>query len=201
MIEVSFKDSSKTKKKDDQDSFEVYQPRGTGKTKENFRLVGALDEESNEYHLYLTNLTPEQLTAEDVALLYRARWSIELIFKELKRLYQLDVISSGAADVVEALVLVAMLTLVVSHKVLNFVRSCAPPEYGIRYTPLRWAELFYGTAFILLKGVLDMAGVREDPFALLCYYMEEGIDPNVNRERLLSPWISKENSQVSNGTN
>ncbi|OAT86488.1 hypothetical protein A6M21_03470 [Desulfotomaculum copahuensis] len=31
-----------------------------------------------------------------MALLYRARWSIELIFKELKRLYQLDVIFSGA---------------------------------------------------------------------------------------------------------
>jgi hypothetical protein len=128
-------------------------------------------------------------------------WSIELIFKELKRLYQLDVISSGAADVVEALVLVAMLTLVVSHKVLNFVRSCAPPENGLRYTPLRWAELFYGTAFILLAGVLDTAGVKDDPFALLCYYMAEGIDPNVNRERLLSPWISTKSSQAFNGPN
>lgn len=72
---------------------------------------------------------------------------------------------------------------------------------GLRYTPLRWTELFYGTAFILLTGVLDMAGVKEDPFMLLCYYMEEGIDPNVNRERLLTLWISTENSQSKNGSN
>ncbi len=93
------------------------------------------------------------------------------------------------------------MTLVVSHKILNFVRSCAPPEERLRYTSLRWAELFYSTAFILLAGVLDLAGVKENPLLLLCYYMEEGIDPNVNRERLLSPWISTEKSQVLNGTN
>jgi IS4 transposase len=196
-IEVSFKDTSK--KKSDGDQFDVYQPKGTSKVKDNLRLVGVLDEESQTYHLYLTNLSPDQLSAEDVALLYRARWSIELIFKELKSLYQLDVISSGARDVVETLVLVAMLTLVVSHKILNFVRSCAPPEERLRYTSLRWAELFYSTAFILMAGVLDLAGVKEDPFLLLCYYMEEGIDPNVNRERLLTPWISTDNSQLLNG--
>ncbi len=181
--------------------FEVYRPRGgTPMIKEIFRLVGVLDEESKTYHLYLTNITPEKLSAEDVALLYRARWSIELVFKEVKRLYQLDVISSGAPDVVESLVLVAMLTLVVSHKLLNYVRSYAPPEDRIRYTPLRWAELFYNTAFILMAGALDVAGVREDPFSLLCYYITEGIDPNINRERLLTPWVKAANSQATNGT-
>lgn len=75
--------------------FEVYHPKGgASKVKETFRLVGVLDEESKTYHLYLTNITPDQLSA-DVALLYRARWSVELVFKELKHLYQLDVISSG----------------------------------------------------------------------------------------------------------
>jgi len=72
---------------------------------------------------------------------------------------------------------------------------------GLRYTPLRWTELFYGTAFILLTGVLDIAGVKEDHFILLCYYMEEGIDPNVNRVRLLTPWISTENYQSLNRSN
>jgi len=91
------------------------------------------------YHLYLTNISPDQLAAEDVALLYGARWSIELVFKELKRLYKLDVISSGEDDVVEALVLVAMLTLVVSHRLLNHMRLLAP-EKSERFTPLRWAE-------------------------------------------------------------
>ncbi len=198
-VEVSFKGTSKAKK-DGGEHFEVYHPKGgTPRVKETFRLVGMLDEETKAYHLFLTNIMPEKLSAEDVALLYRARWSIELVFKELKSLYQLDVISSGASAVVESLVLVAMLTLVISHKVLNFVRSCAPPEDRIRYTSLRWAELFYNTAFMLMAGVLDLVGVKEDPFMLLCYYMEEGIDPNVNRKRLLTPWITPLNSQVLDG--
>ena len=200
-IEVSFKDSASKDEKAEDDAFEVYHPKGgTPKAKETFRLVGILDEETSTYHLYLTNIGPEKLSAEDVALLYRARWSVELIFKELKSLYQLDVITSGAANVVEPLVLVSMLTLVVSHRILNQVRTGAAPEDRIRFTPLCWAELFYNTAFILLAGVLEMAGVKQDPFSLLCYYMNEGIDPNVNRERLLTPWVKPANSQASNGT-
>ncbi|SHF70368.1 Transposase DDE domain-containing protein, partial [Desulfofundulus australicus DSM 11792] len=86
-VEVSIK--GKVKKTEKDGAFEIYRPTcGTPKVKETFRLVGVLDEESKTYHFYLTNITPEQLSAEDVALLYRARWSIELVFKELKRLYQ-----------------------------------------------------------------------------------------------------------------
>ncbi len=51
-----------------------------------------------------------------------------------------------------------------------------------------------------MAGTIDMAGVKEDPFLLLCYYMEEGIDPNVHRERLLTPWVTLVKSQVLNGT-
>jgi IS4 transposase len=195
-IEVSFRGSA-SKVKQDTDTFETYNPKkGTPKSRETFRLVGVFDKESNAYHLYLTSLSPEQLPAEDVALLYRARWSIELIFKELKRLYKLDVISSGAPDVVEALVLVAMLTLVVSHRVLNQVRFLVP-EKSDRFTPLRWGETFYSSAPQLLNRVLDYAGIDVDSFTLMMFYMGEGIDPNVNRKRLLSPWV-KANSQGVN---
>jgi hypothetical protein len=164
-------------------------PKGsTSKVKETFRLVGVLDKESKTYHFYLTNITPEQLSAEDVALLYRARWSIELVFKELKRLYQLDVISSGAPAVVESLVLVAMLTLVVSHRLLNHMRLLAP-EKSARFTPLRWAESFYSIAPVIMARVLKFIGIDEGPLLLIIYFMAEGVDPNVNRERLLSPWV------------
>ena len=50
-------------------------------SKETYRLIGILDQDTNEYHLYLTSLSPEQISAEDVAILYGARWSVELIFK------------------------------------------------------------------------------------------------------------------------
>lgn len=200
-IEVSFKDSVSKDKKAEDDVFEVYHPKGSmPKAKETFRLVGILDEETNVSSLPDQHRTGKALGRRCGASLQCPRWSVELIFKELKSLYQLDVITSGAANVVEPLVLVSMLTLVVSHRILNQVRTGAAPEDRIRFTPLRWAELFYNTAFILLAGVLEMAGVKRDPFSLLCYYMNEGIDPNVNCERLLTSWIKSANSQASNGT-
>ena len=193
-VEVSFKgNASKTKKAKKEDSFEIYNPRG-GAPKVTFRLVGIIDKETKKYHFYLTNISPEQLTAEDVALLYRARWSVELLFKELKSLYKLDVISSGSPAVVESLVLVAMLTLVVSHRLLNHMRLLVP-EKSSRFTPLRWAESFYAIAPVIMGRVLKLAGINDDPLQLIIYFMSEGIDPNVNRERLLSPWVKAANSQ------
>ncbi len=197
-VEVSFKgNASKTKKAKKEDSYEIYNPRG-GAPKVTFRLVGIIDKETKKYHLYLTNIRPEQLTAEDVALLYRARWSVELLFKELKSLYKLDVISSGSPAVVESLVLVAMLTLVVSHRLLNHMRLLVP-EKSSRFTPLRWAESFYAIAPVLMGRVLKLAGIDDDPLQLIIYFMSEGVDPNVNRERLLSPWVKAVNSQGVNG--
>ena len=199
-VEVSFKGgASKARKTEKDGTFEVYQPKGnTPKVKETFRLVGILNGESKMYHFYLTNITLGQLPAEDVALLYRSRWSIELVFKELKRLYQLDVISSGAPAVVESLVLVAMLTLVVSHRLLNHMRLLTP-EKSARFTPLRWAESFYAIAPVIMGRVLKAAGIDEDPLLLIIYFMGEGVDPNVNRERLLSPWVEAAKSQELNG--
>jgi IS4 transposase len=189
-VEVSFKGSaSKAKKAKKDGPFEIYHPKvGTPEVKETFRLVGVLNKETKKYHFYLTNISPRQLAAEDVALLYGARWSVELLFKELKSLYKLDVISSGAPAVVESLVLVAMLTLVVSHRLLNHMRRLAP-EKSARFTPLRWAESFYAIAPVIMSRVLKAAGIEEDPLLLIIYFMGEGVDPNVNRERLLSPWV------------
>jgi hypothetical protein len=41
----------------------------------------------------------------------------------------------------------------------------------------------------LLKLVLAFEGIELDAFTMLMFYAGEGIDPNVNRERLLSPWV------------
>jgi len=47
-----------------------------------FRLVAVYNIEVEKYHLYLTNIPVDRFDAEDIALLYSARWEIELIFKE-----------------------------------------------------------------------------------------------------------------------
>ena len=149
--------------------------------------MGVRDPETGAYHCYLTDLSPEPWSAEDVAQLYRARWSMELLFKELKRLYQLDVITRAAPVVVEALVLTALLTLVVSHRILNHLRSLVPAQ-AARFTPLRWAEVFTAATIRLLPQVLAVAGVTDDPFWVMLFMMQEAPDPNLTRDRLLDPW-------------
>jgi hypothetical protein len=74
------------------------------------------------------------------------------------------------------------------------------PEKSARFTPQRWAELFYVIAPVMMGRVLKAAGIDEDPLLLIVYFMGEGVDPNVNRERLLSPWVKATNSQVLNTT-
>ncbi|MEW6082274.1 MAG: IS4 family transposase [Bacillota bacterium] len=155
---------------------------------ETYRLVGLLNKDTGEYHLYLTSISPEQLSAEDVALLYGARWAIELVFKELKRVYQLDVLNSAKSEVVEALVLVAMLTLVVSRRILNFLRQVAPDK-AFRLTNGRWAEMFHFTSGRLMENTLRSSGITEDPFLLMLFYLFEAPDPHVNRKRLMDPWV------------
>ncbi|ELY93704.1 transposase (ISH5) [Natrialba taiwanensis DSM 12281] len=54
------------------------------------RLVGVRNDDSGEYHLYLTNLDRDDYRAPDIAQLYRARWEIELLFKELKSRFGRD---------------------------------------------------------------------------------------------------------------
>jgi len=42
-----------------------------------WRLVGILNKETGEHHLYLTNIGPDEMEAKLVAELYRERWQVE----------------------------------------------------------------------------------------------------------------------------
>ena len=69
-----------------------------------FRLVCVFNKESGRYHTYLTNIPVEILAAEDIALLYAARWEIELI----------------------CLIWIAILTLICSRRILRLIQNANP---------------------------------------------------------------------------
>lgn len=169
-------------------------PNSKGKTSpktEVYRLVGIMNKETKAYHLYLTNIPAEKLPAEDIALMYRARWTIELLFKELKSTYALNQISSSKPEIMEALILTAILTLIVSRRILS-VMQMACPDRVKRMTTLRWSNVFAAGAYRTLEKVLIEAGRDPDAFGLFEYYFAEVLDPNINRERLIDPWTSYE---------
>jgi len=147
------------------------------------RIVGLWDESHSMYHWYITNL-PAEIAAEEIGKLYSARWTIELLFRELKSCYKLESIPSRKSHVVEAFLYASLLTLVASRALLLAIRRWG--ALGERRTPLeRWARLFVSAAPELLPLVLDtvaMARARERP--LLQFFLAEAPDPNVTRRLL-----------------
>lgn len=173
-------------------AFRVPNPKGkTSPKTEIYRLVGLMNKETKEYNLYLTNIPAEKLPAEDIALMYRARWTIELLFKELKSTYALNRINSAKPEIMEVLILTAILTLIVSRKILSVIQMARPDQVK-RMTTLRWSNIFAAGAYRTLEKVLIDAGRDPDAFGLFEYYFAEVLDPNVNRDRLIDPWTSYE---------
>jgi putative transposase len=148
------------------------------------RVVGLWDETRQTHHWYITNLPPERLAAEQVGKLYSARWTVELLFRELKSCYQLESMPTCKSHVVEAFIYASLLTLLASRALLMAIRSQG--ALGDRRTPVeRWARLVVCTAPELLALVLDppaMSRSRERP--LLRFFLAEAPDPNVKRKLL-----------------
>jgi IS4 transposase len=103
-------------------SFERKRGSGASATR-TFRLVGLRNEETDEYHLYLTNLGKENYSAPDIAQLYRARWEVELLFKELKSRFGLDEINTTDTYIIEALIIMAAISLMMSRVIVDELRS------------------------------------------------------------------------------
>jgi putative transposase len=53
-----------------------------------FCVVGIRDEDADDYHLYITNLPRDEFFPADLATLYRCRWKVETLFRELKTQYE-----------------------------------------------------------------------------------------------------------------
>jgi putative transposase len=145
-----------------------------------FRLVGVRDAHTGDYHLYLTNIPPERLDAQDIAQTYAARWLIELFFRELKSHYRAEDMPSGKREVVEALLYAVLLTVIVSRTLLEAVRRKLGDK--ARRVPVeRWAAVFAAVARDLLMLLVGPLTER----ALERLVLQEAIDPNASRLLLL----------------
>lgn len=154
------------------------------------RLVAVYNEDEEKYHIYITNIQKDILDAEDIAKLYGARWDIELLFKELKSKYALDVLETKNVQVIEALIWTAILTLIVSRRIYNLIRnSVSNPEKMVRYTQLRWSTIFAEIASDLLAVMLKEFGIERTIETVMSIYVSQALDPHVNRERFRDEWF------------
>lgn len=157
-----------------------------------FRLVAVYNTEERRYHLYITNITPDKLTSEEVARLYSARWEIELIFKELKSRYALDKIATTKTHIVEAIIWTAILTLLVSRIVYTIIRHFGEAEGKpvIRFTQLRWSTIFVENAERNLMVIMYYLGMEWTIDDYLSLQTSGALDPHVNRARFREEWWS-----------
>jgi hypothetical protein len=97
------------------------------------RVVGVRHPDSGEVYLYITNVPPEALRADEVQACYSARWFGELLFREQRSGCQMRELPTRRPDVVRALVLCAAIRLMTSRAVLEVIRSRHVAEARRRY--------------------------------------------------------------------
>ena len=119
-----------------------------------FRVVGVRNEDTDDYHLYVTNL-PDEFTPRQVAALYGLRWEVELLFRELKSLYGLEKFQTSDPAIVHLLVVAALLTLTVSRALLGVFQELFPETVFPRE---RWAKTFRSLAQLILEDLAQSFG-------------------------------------------
>ena len=125
-----------------------------------FRVVGVRNEDADDYHLYITNLRKEFDPAE-LATIYRCRWEVELLFRELKTQYELDEFDTTKKHIVEILLYAALLSLVVSRDLLGLVREHADDE--VVFPRERWAATFRSHAQLILRELREYLAYSPPP--------------------------------------
>jgi len=152
---------------------------------EEFRLCGVRNEATGAYHFYVTNLPPEVFTVQEVSELYRVRWAIENLFKELKSVYQLDAISSCKQFTVEALVYMGLLSLLLTRALRRRIQELNPDEAD-RIPALRFARVYAAHSRAFLNMMLRSLGYSPDDYDPLRGIFGKDIeDPSPARPRLL----------------
>ncbi|MDB2245257.1 IS4 family transposase [Halorubrum ezzemoulense] len=126
-----------------------------------FRVVGVRDEDADDYHLYMTNLAREEFFPADLAEIYRCRWEVELLFRELKTQYELDEFDTSDKHVVRILSYAALLSLLVSRGLLDLVTEQANDEFV--FPTERWAATFRSHAQLILHELGEFLGYSPPP--------------------------------------
>lgn len=149
------------------------------------RLVGVWNDEKKRYHLYLTNIMPDRMSAEDIARTYCARWLVELAFRTLKGEFRIDQMPSAKRHVVETLLYAAFIAMLMSQNLLAYLRTRLRRAQRNRIAHERWAAVFASACSDLLTLIVRRPCEKQARL-LEQFLLHEMIDPNVSRARLLA---------------
>ena len=81
------------------------------------RLIRRWVASEQKFVLWLTNLPRSVFSADEVTMLYRARWQVELLLKELKSHNNLKKLNTRKKPIVEGLIWASLLTLIIKRAI------------------------------------------------------------------------------------
>ncbi len=124
---------------------------------------------------FVTNLSAEQFSVEELATLYRFRWQIERLFMVLKTVGRLDHLQTGKPHIIEAFLYAALLGVVLAMHVCGWMRQTRPEREPslhrvtalvIGYLPklaMAMATHQYDRAFREFRAALWREGTNPNP--------------------------------------
>lgn len=103
--------------------------------KEKGRELTSIEKARAKWNLYATNLSPGQASATTLQRLYTWRWQIELIFKAMKSVLDIDSVKTAKCEtVVMAFVWARLLYAVVLMNARSIIQDATKQEIGV----IRW---------------------------------------------------------------
>ena len=97
---------------------------------------------AQRWHTYLTNLSPVEFTVQEICALYAYRWTIELLFKEIKSDNELGQKKSVNVYLSESLVYIAILRTIISREFYSLISRWLALSSDIVIPPLLWSRIF-----------------------------------------------------------
>jgi putative transposase len=135
-------------------SFQIGEER-VNKTKtpilQEFRVICSWNPIAKKWQVYITNLAEECFSADDIYELYRYRWVIELIFKELKGDYDLGKMLLGNEPLAYIHIYSMLIRLTLSRDLYCWIVSTTRKSDKDKYTPLLWSKVFAEKALEFLS--------------------------------------------------
>jgi len=120
-----------------------------------FHCVGRVHPETGEWHLYLTNLSGEEFTVDEIVKLYRFRWEIESLFDETKNECTLGDIKVTRDGAVMTLLYAALIRQMVLKRVYLVMRSLMSEKERNKLSPDLYGRVFMEQMDLLLGVILD----------------------------------------------
>lgn len=126
---------------------------------------------------FVTNLSPEQFSPEQIATIYRFRWEVEQLFRTLKMVGRLDHLRSANPHVIHTFIYATLLGMVLAHDICALMRQ---RRSATEPSPYRVAALL----LMFLPSIISALGTRRLTPALNAFQSalwREGVNPNPGR--------------------